>query len=356
MKIRVRKALLESVLSNTGAFLEKKDASQITSHIFLQAFDNTLTIKATDYEIGLSAKLADINVDEEGKATANGKKLIDIIRILKDDEIILETLEDTLVIKQKKSQYKLPMFNANEYPNFPSTENLPKIEINGLKLMNAFKKVSSSIDTNNPKFELGGALIDVGEFAVNIVGTDTKRLALFKIDNAGHTADTTLIIPKKATLEMQKLFFDDIALYTDQTHLIVRSGHVLFFTKLINGKYPDYKRILPKDFTYNFTLPKDKMVEAIRQIIVVSGEIKMTLKPEGISFESLSDETSQAVTEIEIELAIPTELTLAVNSRYILDFLSSIDTKEFSISLNEPEKPFQLKSDDFITIVMPIIL
>ncbi|HIP26631.1 MAG TPA: DNA polymerase III subunit beta, partial [Flavobacteriaceae bacterium] len=119
MKIRVNKPLIESILINLQAFLEKKDASQITSHVYIEAINNQVTIKATDSEIGLIISSNNIIIEDEGTFTANGKKFLDIIRILKNDEIILETLENNLNIKQDKSKFKLPTFNPQNYPSFP---------------------------------------------------------------------------------------------------------------------------------------------------------------------------------------------------------------------------------------------
>jgi DNA polymerase-3 subunit beta len=96
MKISVQKSILEQVLSQMQPFLEKKDTSQITSHIYISAKDNILTLKATDYEMGLKAAIDNITIKNEGNATANGKKLLDIVRILKDNEVTLEKKEDTI--------------------------------------------------------------------------------------------------------------------------------------------------------------------------------------------------------------------------------------------------------------------
>ncbi len=239
MRLAVAKSTLESLLINLQPFLEKKDTSQITSHVLLIASDNLLTAKATDQEIGLKIETEHVGIQLDGKATANGKKLLDIVRILKEGDIILETIEDTLLIKQENSKFKLPMFNAEEFPAFPQVDSLPSIKLDSMQLIQMFKKVSPAIDTNNPKYELNGALLNIKENEIDVVGTDTRRLAIGKIPNE---SDTTLsmIIPKKAILEIQKLFFDQIDIHYDETNLIITAPGYYFFTRLIKGKYPDY--------------------------------------------------------------------------------------------------------------------
>lgn len=355
MKIVVKKHILDNMLANLQPFLDKRDNSQITSHIHMSVSNGELILKATDYEMGLRLATTSIVIENYGQATANGKKFLDIVRNLKDEEIILETSDDTLLVKQKKSIFRLPMFDAGEFPLFPDFKALPKIELDSVKLISAFKKVTPAIDNNNPKFELNGALIDIKEHFINIVSTDTRRLALIEIPQVS-TENLSLILPKKAIQEIQKLFFEEIEVYYDQTNLIIASAGHLFFTKLISGKYPDYQRILPKQIRYSLTLPKDKMVEAIRQITTVSTDIKMILTPSSILFESISESNMDAHTEIEQECPVPHDIAIAVNSRYILDFMATIEAKEFSLGINEPHLPFELKADNFLTIVMPIML
>ncbi|MGP1449749.1 MAG: DNA polymerase III subunit beta [Wolinella sp.] len=355
MKFEIHKSNLENILNNLQSFLDKKDASQITSHIFFKAENSELTLYATDHEIGLLAKTSSINIEQDGISTVNGKKILDIVRRLKDSEVTLQNKDEFLIIKQGRSSFKLPMFNASEFPQFPSFNELPKVEINSTYLIQSMKKIIPAIDTNNPKFELNGALLDIKEYSFNFVATDSRRLAIVKYENPSINK-LALIIPKKAIIEIQKLFFEDVELYYDETYLIIKSKNYLFFTKLINGKYPDYERIIPKETNYNMTIPKDKFVDSIRLINSVSNDIKITFKTNEILFDSISEENNEAQTQLEIETGIKDEIVIGVNSRYILDYLSQVDTSDFIIGIQERNIPFILKSENFSTIIMPIIM
>ncbi|CAA6804170.1 MAG: DNA polymerase III beta subunit (EC [uncultured Sulfurovum sp.] len=354
MKIRVSKQLIESILINLQPFLEKKDASQITSHIYVEAINNIVTIKATDGEIGLAITSSNLVIEHEGTFTANGKKLLDIVRILKNDEIILETLENNLNIKQDKSKFKLPTFNPENYPNFPLIENKPQITLDSINLIKGLKKISSAIDNNNPKFELNGALLDIKSNETKLVGTDTRRLSIASIITQ-NKHEFSLIIPKKAILEIQKLFMDQINIYYDATNLIIQNKNHYFFTRLINGNYPDYKRIIPSETKINITLPKKEMLEAIKMITTISQEIKITFNQESILFNSLTADNIEAKTELPIHTGLNENFELNVNSRYLLDFIAQVEESEFQILLNESTLPFVLKDKEFITIIMPII-
>ena len=355
MKVSINKSVLETILINSSPYLEKKDLSQITSHLLISVVEDELVIKATDFEIGLSYNTKNIKISDHGYATANGKKLLDIIKILKDDEVILETINDYLYIKQNSSKFKLPMFNPNEFPSFPEIENKPKFDINSSKFVRAIKKIAPAIDNNNPKFELNGALIDIKSGSINLVSTDTRRLALVKLENETQN-EFSLIIPKKAISEIQKLFFDEIEIFYDENTLIAKSSNFQYFTKLINGKFPDYERIIPREKNYRILLNREKMIEAIKQISIISSEMKITFMPDKLVFESLNDENIEAKTEIEYNTGLENDIFLAVNSKYMMDFLSNIENSNFTLGYNDETLPFSLESEEFLTIVMPIMI
>jgi DNA polymerase-3 subunit beta len=354
MKVRIQKQIIETLLINLQPFLEKKDASQITSHIYFLAEGDKCTIKATDSEIGLQIVSDQINIDHEGAFTVNGKKLLDIIRILKDDEIILELFNSTLLVKQQHSKFKLPVFDVDSYPSFPTSEEKSTISIDSHNLIKNLKKISPAIDTNNPKFELNGALINFKNTEIDIVGTDTRRLAIATIP--GSTGDElSLILPKKAIIEIQKLFLDKIEIFYDETTLLIKSDNYLFYTRLINGKFPDYQRIIPSSIKHQFNLPRKDMLESIRMITTISQEIKITFLGDAIIFNSLSADNVEAKTEIEINTGLNDKFEVSLNSKYMLDFLSQVDSDTFEIGLNEATLPFMVKDDNFMTIIMPIV-
>lgn len=153
-----------------------------------------------------------------------------------------------------------------------------------------------------------------------------------------------------------KLFFNDIELYYDDTNLIIHSSQYTFFTKLINGKFPEYSRIIPKEIANTLVLPKAIMIDSIKQITTISSDVKITFLNNFITFESLSDDNIEAKTEISYNTNFTEEFVIAINSKYLLDFLNSINSSEFSIGLNEGNLPFLLFDNNFKTVVMPIVI
>ena len=354
MKFTIAKNIIENIISAMQPFLNKKDSSAITSHIYMEVLNTNLIIKSTDYEMGCKANINTITNIINGKSTVNGNNLLNIIRRLKDEDIIFEVLDNNLNIKQKNSNFKLPMYNANEYPDFVKQDNLKSLNINTINLINSIKKITPSIDNNNPKFELNGALIDIKSNKINFVATDTRRLAIANLENISNER-SQIIIPKKAIIEIQKLFLDEAIISYDDTYLVVLNKNYTFFTKLINGKFPDYERIIPKSLKYNFKLSKALLIEAIKLVTSIESKIKITFNQNNIIFESLDDD-SESKTQIDIQINIDSSFYIAVNSKYILDFLSSTVNENINIGFNESNLPFYLEDNNLVTIIMPIVL
>ena len=354
MRFVITKNIFENVVASMQPFLEKKDSSAITSHIYLEIDNAKLIIKATDYEIGLESYIDNITDTVDGKATVNGSNLLGIIKRLKNEDIIIETSNNNLVIKQNKSTFKLPTYDAEEFPSLNKSENLKELSMSTINFINSIRKITPAIDNNNPKFELNGALLDIKNQKINFVSTDTRRLAVSHLQNITNQ-ETQFIIPKKAIIEIQKLFLDEAKISYDDTNLVISNINTKFFTKLINGKFPDYERIIPNTLKYNFPLPKNMLVESIKLVTSLFSNIKITFNSTSILFESL-DEDSESKTQIDIDLNIEKEFYLAVNAKYLLDFLSMSHNEKIKIGFNESNLPFYLEDDKFFTIVMPIVL
>ncbi|MBP9491424.1 MAG: DNA polymerase III subunit beta [Aliarcobacter sp.] len=354
MRFVITKNIFENVVASMQPFLEKKDSSAITSHIYLEIDNAKLIIKATDYEIGLESYIDNITDTVDGKATVNGSNLLGIIKRLKNEDIIIEASNNNLIIKQNKSTFKLPTYDAEEFPSLNKSENLKELSMSTINFINSIRKITPAIDNNNPKFELNGALLDIKNQKINFVSTDTRRLAVSHLQNITNQ-ETQFIIPKKAIIEIQKLFLDEAKISYDDTNLVISNINTKFFTKLINGKFPDYERIIPNTLKYNFPLPKNMLVESIKLVTSLFSNIKITFNSTSILFESL-DEDSESKTQIDIDLNIEKEFYLAVNAKYLLDFLSMSNNEKIKIGFNESNLPFLLEDDKFFTIVMPIVL
>ena len=247
------------------------------------------------------------------------------------------------------------MYKFEDFSKFPTLEGKSKFDIDAIMFGRSLKKIFPNIDTNNPKYELNGALIDIKQNYINIVGTDTKRLSVFRFETPTQN-EFSLIIPKKAISEIQKLFYDKIEIYYDENILIAQSANFEFFTKLINGKFPDYDRVIPKEIKKRLKLSRDKMIEGIKTISILSESMKIVFAPQTITFESIVEDNSEARTVIDFQTGLDEEFYVGVRNRYLMDFLTNIEEDSFELGFNDSNLAFTVSSNELKTIIMPINL
>ncbi|MDE7317188.1 MAG: DNA polymerase III subunit beta [Helicobacter sp.] len=356
MECTINKETLEPLLNVLQPFSDKKEFVQITSHVMLTASKEQLICYATDFEMGLQLCSKEITTKQEGRITANAKKLLDIVRNLKNNTPInLKADENILTISQGKSHFKLPSFIAEEFPTFPSYEDANELDITFADLSHDFKKISPTIDTNNQRVEITGMLFAFTKEKIDIVGTDTKRLGI--ITHPSGNTETSFIIPKQAVLELQKLDFEpDTKVYQTPTILVLKDSKAQCFVRLINGHYPQYEKIIPTSFTHEITLPRDQFLESIRLIETLSNIIELKIKGNEVFFSSINGGPDEkAETSFEIPTNIDDEVLIGINSKQVADFLAHIQTPEFSFKIKDSHSPFVVESENFSTVIIPII-
>lgn len=352
MKVTIQKQEIEIIINNFQPFC-KKDLTSPSSHIYMEATDGILMLRVNDFELGISASINDVTIEEEGIITFNAKKMSDILRRMKNKEINFIANNASLTITQDKSKFELESFNIDEYPSFPTYTDLKEININCENFLSSLKKIMPAID-NGKKIEFNGAYLDLKDSLLNFVATDSRRLAI--ISEPIQTIETLdLIIPKRAIVELLRLFHSGFHLYNDGVTLFVKSDEYIFYTKLIKGNFPDYSRIIPPEFKYELPIPKNDIIEAIKTINAISSKARIKILDSEVVIEAISDDSSNAITAFDYASGIGNNIIeFGIEIRHLLDFLANIDKGEFTLCFNQPQTPIVFKSDNFITISMPL--
>lgn len=371
MKIEIEKSKLEKIISDMQPFLEKRDNSQITSHILIETNQNEVIFKATDYEIGITSKIKTENIQDNEKITINGKDFLNILKNLKDDKITITNNNEKLEIKQEKTKITLPSFIAENFPEFPSNYQHSKINnINSKNILESLKKILPVIEPNNSKIEIRNALIDIKDGRVNFVATDTRRLEIIKFPIQS-MEKISFMFPRRSILEIQKFFDGEAEIYLHDNNIIIENDDYIFWTRIPNGNFLDYERVIPKDSQIKFKIHinKDKMAESLKVINSISKKVKITFDKTKITFESISDGDSKAVTEINIDTELNKDfialldenLEICMTSQYILEYIKHINTANFEFGINENRNSACIlrsshDSIDFILIAIPVLI
>ncbi|WP_199764903.1 DNA polymerase III subunit beta [Helicobacter felis] len=354
MKFIIAKTELEAALKDLIAFTNKKDMVNITSHVCIEAKADALIFQANDLEMGLCLTL-NIPAQETGSAVLNAKYLLDIISKLEKGDLLLESQDNFMHVHFKRSKFKLPLLDKEYFPSFPTYDHLPVVYFDDSTLSDYFKKLAQVITTNASKYEFSGVLLALQE-NLELVATDTKRLSVVQMEIGGTTsADRQeLILPKRAMLEVAKLFRGDFEMRYDKNMIFFKNASMVLFAKLISGKYPHYQNIIPSTFAHQLECNTQDFKDAINITQALGATTKIIFRPDKIEFETLQTENPSFASTF-VEASTPLDgFVIHAQARHLLDALSALSTPTFDFCLSVENQPFVIQKNGFITVVMPV--
>lgn len=313
-----------------------------------------LEVKASDYERTIIFKeigfvSSDLTDADFAPISIDGRKLLTTLKAAKTDEALIELHTEHIVVKSGRSKIKIE--------TLANTQNIEIVTGNGNSFnignkIGQFEQILHSVDTNNPKFELNGVLVQVNNGVFNIVGTDTRRLAA--ITSETDLENTSIIVPKNGINNIVKLFSGfDVSAEIDDSTLTVYTDGVLFQTKLINGKYPEWQRIMPQSFSQTITISRHGLETLVKEASLFDQQIKITIKDSTILLEDF-----EGATKVEDVFGdANTNIKFGVNAKAILDFLGSFDDDNVQIGFNSANLPVMLiAGPSYREVIMPIVM
>jgi len=353
MTFKADKTILQNVLTQLNPFLEKKDIKAPTSNYFFKIDNCVLTLAATDYNFSLKLELTSIYDSTDGEFLVNGNSLLSIIKRLKSGEIEFNLKGDELEIKQGRSKLKLQTLETKDYPKIDLDDTKMKsIDINSNVLLTAIKKCLFSVPVGNPKYELNAMLFNFSD-SLNVVATDTRTLAIFN-DNIKFDDFAQILIPKPSLIEMQKIILDKCDYFYNDTYFMIKSQDLIFTTKLINGKFPDYKRVIPQSTKYTFNVPTSEIIDSIKLVTAIEDLVKITFSEDNILIESGEGKLINS-TEIKLVQKCNEPIHIKVSALQFINALGSVESELFELGINEHNLPFIIKDKNFTVINMPYI-
>lgn len=348
------KALLNAVA--TANNYTSKDGD-FAGAITLNGVNGQMEIKATDMMQTIVFKniafvSSDLTDNNFAPVTLDGKKLATVLKVAKSDEVVVEFADNHIVVKSGRSRAKIDTMAKVQ------TIVLEKGYGKSLDLrecIDGMEYLFHAIDQNNPKFELNGLLLKADGGKLSMVATDTRRLAV--VSKASSSEDVYIILPKEAIVTFRKLFSKvDYEAEADNHTFSVYSPFVDYETKLINGMFPDYQRIIPKTFSQTISVNAKEFAELASEASIFEEDILISVTKEEITASDLSGNT-QAVLPRSENMRYGGEFKFAVNAKYILDVLMNANSEEVELCFNDTNLPFVLKSgEDTQEAIMPVTL
>lgn len=369
MKFLVKKEDVFNGIRLVANVAAMKSLQPVLANILIETVDdNAVKLTATDFDLTISTTV-DAKVENSGKITLPAKKLNDIVSRLSDKLITFELNTDTnsMNITCDNTRFDIIGISANEFPNVMENISISEdtaINIDLKPFVKAMRQASFAAANFEANNLLSGVVCDISEEIIEMASTDGNRLARVreKINNIEHKT-SQLIIPSKTTTEFMKMsaLIDDesVKIYTDKTKLVIKTEKSMMISRIMEGQYPKYNQLIPKESPKTAIVNKNKLISALERVSIMVNEksfIKFEFTENKLTLKADSPDAGASEESIEIEYNSE-DLTIAFNYKYVIDGLKNMDTDEVKIGLNTnlSATVFMPNSEeDYISLIMPV--
>jgi len=366
MKISANRDDLLKPLQQIVSVVERRQTLPILANVLIAVKDKQLSLTATDLEVELRTS-APVEFSGETEFTLPARKLMDICKALPESAPITLDIEgEKAVLRSGRGRYSLGMLPAQDYPSIEPAKASEKFILPVGVVKRLIDKTQFAMAQQDVRYYLNGLLLEIRPGRVRAVATDGHRLAL--CDAAFDSAtgmDLQVILPRKAVIELGRLLVDSDAeaqFEISNSHMRVNLGHSSFTTKLIDGRFPDYERVMPSGETSLMLADKDSLKQALARTAILSNEkyrgIRFRLSDGLLHLQAHNPEQDEAEEEIEVDYR-GAEMTIGFNVGYLLDVLGALDGDQVQMDVidsNSSSLVTQKGSNECRYVVMPMRL
>ncbi len=365
MKLRAARDVLLKPLQAVIGVVERRQTMPILSNVLLVARDGVLSVTATDLEVELVAQ-AELEVKTGGEITVSGRKLLDICRALPDGaDIEINASAEKLNVRSGRSKFTLATLPATEFPTVEDIKAGQTIQLPQEVLARLIEKTHFSMAQQDVRYYLNGMLLETGGSQVRAVATDGHRLALCQAELDGASLEEQqVIVPRKGVLELQRLMGGEGMLNIElgANHVRIQLGGIRFTSKLIDGRFPEYDRVIPKDSSNELCADRDALRSALQRTAILSNEkyrgIRLIIRDSGVVLQAHNPEQEEAEEELEVSYS-GDDIEIGFNVNYLLDALGAVDSENVTLSVQDSNSSCLIRdpaSDDCKFVVMPMRL
>lgn len=368
MQFKAKREDLLTLLYWTQNIVERRNTMPILANALIECRDGTVRVTATDLEVGVRGNTKG-EIQQEGAVTVNARKLYEIVREAPEDIVQLKRLENEWVeVKSGKSVFKMVGMDSLEFPQFPSVAGEKLFPVPAKVLKEMIEKTIFAVSMDETRYNLNGVFVEEGSVGkLRMVATDGHRLAFIERGVGSVGLKKGVILPRKGLAELRKLvegveegvvsigFKENMGLATKE--------NLELFMRLIEGDFPDYSKVVPKDYPYEVKVQQDGLLQALKRVSILSSEryrgVKMEFSRGKMAVSANNPDLGEAVEEIDVEYQ-GGELAIGFNARYLIDVLALLgDGADIAIEVKDELSPGLLRKegdDGYLYVVMPMRL
>ena len=351
MQFIVKRDILLKSLNFVQGVVEKKNTLPILSNVLLQLKDNKLSIVATDLDIVFYDEINEVKILTEGSTTTSAAILYDILRKISSDSELnfdLKT-ENKLSLKSDNSDFNLLCLPTDNFPTFVDEFEGQEILLNNSRFLKLLNKTKIAISNDDTRHYLNGIFLHLteghGRNFLTGVATDSHRLSSssLEIENVGNFS--SLILPRKTVFQLCSLLTDShekLSMQTSENKVKFTLGNMKLISKVIDGKFPDYKKVVPANNQKSLIVPSKDFIDSIERVASVSLDgkegVKLLINKENVQF-SVNSANSGEGNEIIKANFNSENLNISFNSKYLIDIASEVEDKDLKINFKDAVSP-----------------
>ncbi len=369
MEIKVNRDSLFKSISKVQSIIEKRSNMPILSMILITADERSVNISATDLEISMQQKI-DATVVVPGSITISGRKLFEILKESKSNDIFIKERENNWVfISDDKTKYNLACMSAEEYPVFIEPEDVKMVEMECSSLSEMINKTIYAITLEEAGYKLSGVYtekINKEEIIyLRMVSTDGHRLSL--VDKNTENLDSLrlekgVMIPKKGLIELNKLASEGekISIGFKENNCVAKNENSLIIIRLLESKFPDYKDVISIELKNNIKIKRNDILNGMKKMMILSSEsskgVQITLQNNTMELVSINPDLGDVKDNLEIDYK-GEKVEMGFNSKYFVDALQAMISENVIIDFNDNSSPCMIHGEDdkgFLGLIMPM--
>ncbi|HZP65540.1 MAG TPA: DNA polymerase III subunit beta [Rudaea sp.] len=366
MQFSIQREVLLKPLQQVVGVVERRQTLPVLSNLLVVAANDRVTFTGTDLEVEMSAGTA-ADAVQSGEITVPARKLFDICRALQDGSKVDFKLQgDRVTVSSGRSRFTLATLAATEFPVIDNIELIERVSLPEATLKDLMDRTAFAMAHQDVRYYLNGLLLDLREHVLRCVATDGHRLALAETSlSTGGVTQRQLIIPRKGVLELQGLFEageGSVDIEFGRNHLRLRRNDVVFTSKLIDGRFPDYEAVIPIGADKEVRVNREAFRGALQRAAILSNEkyrgVKLEVNPGRLRIVAHNPEQEEAVEEIEAKTTT-SDLSVGFNVNYLLDALNVLRSEEILLCLRDGNSSCLLRApegEQSRHVIMPLRL
>lgn len=366
MKFSIQREVFLQPLSQVVGVVERRQTLPVLANFLLVARDGRLSVTGTDMEVELISTV-DADVGQEGEITVPARKLVDIVRALPDGSgITFSVSDEKATMSAGRSRYTLATLPAAEFPATDQVESLEDVSLNEAELKTLLDKTAFAMANQDVRYYLNGLLMDFRGKLLRTVATDGHRLAVCDVaKEVNFSQDRQIIVPRKGVLELARMLDDGdgaVTLALGRNHVRLVKGSMVFTSKLIDGRFPDYEAVIPVGADKQILVDRESFTRALQRAAILSNEkyrgVRLEAASGSLKIIAHNPQHEEAVEQIEAEMNFD-QLAVGFNVTYLLDALTAIETEQVSMELKDANSSCLVSAPDSDLnrhVVMPLKL